>query len=214
VRFLIKPKDYIMAVLKSWGRSISGPFLAVIGLVMTLKTLTDTQAQAVVHQFGWLSLAFAGLMVFVAQYRVWACEEKLKQQAQDALNSVADLRGTITLSIPLGNTESDVSCDCANYGFGSCQPDRIKITFALADASEREQYIRIPDAAAKMIHHGERFTYRNNKIYLSGRSSLSVKSSVSVTLVDSLGREYELAATVTLIPEPPPYKRPSITFDD
>ena len=71
------PRKYIAMVAKFWGRAISGPVLAVVGLVLLVAQLCITDsvlAANVLKWFGWSTLAISGLMIFVAQYEVWRDE--------------------------------------------------------------------------------------------------------------------------------------------
>ncbi len=57
----------------SWGRAISGPVLALAGLVLLFaqQTVDGPKAAAILRELGWGVLATALVMVFVAQYEVW-----------------------------------------------------------------------------------------------------------------------------------------------
>ena len=64
-------------VSKSWGRAISGPVLAIVGLILLIcqLTITDSKtASGVLKYLSWGTLGIAALMVFVAQYETWKAE--------------------------------------------------------------------------------------------------------------------------------------------
>jgi hypothetical protein len=85
---LALPRRYIVTVAKSWGRAISGPVLALLGLVLLIcqATITDSQmATAVFKYLSWTTLGAAGLMIFVAQYEVWKQELEAKIKTEEDL---------------------------------------------------------------------------------------------------------------------------------
>lgn len=79
-------------VSKSWGRAISGPALAVVGLVLLVMQLviTDAPTASKVLRWGsWFTLGLAAVMIFVAQYDAW------KQQCEARAGAEAKLEVTI-----------------------------------------------------------------------------------------------------------------------
>ena len=82
-------------VSKSWGRAISGPVLAVVGLVLIgiQQTVTDAPTASLALKIGgWSTLGIAGFMIFVAQYEVWKLERE-RADAEAAKNIKPELRG-------------------------------------------------------------------------------------------------------------------------
>jgi hypothetical protein len=80
-------RRYSVLVLKSWGRAISGPVLAIAGLVLLLaqQTVDGPQAANTLKMLGWGVLGTAALMVVVAQYQVWKSEREARIEAENRL---------------------------------------------------------------------------------------------------------------------------------
>ena len=80
-------------VSKSWGKAISGPVLAVAGLVLLVmqSVITDAPTATKVLKCGsWLTLGLAAIMIFVAQYDAWADQRQAKIGAEAQLKSTLD----------------------------------------------------------------------------------------------------------------------------
>lgn len=89
------PRKYVVMVSKSWGRAISGPILAVVGLVLLLLQLTihdSTQAELALKIGAWVTLGISALMIWVAQYEVWKQQKETTEQ-RDAELEKALLNG-------------------------------------------------------------------------------------------------------------------------
>jgi len=81
--------------LKVVGRAISGPALAIIGLILIVCQLTITdseQATKVFKYLSWATLGAAGVMIFVSQYEVWKEEREEKETLEQKTNSKVLIR--------------------------------------------------------------------------------------------------------------------------
>jgi len=80
---------------KSWGRAVSGPILAVVGLFLlvlqqTIKKEADV-AQALKYG-AWATLGIAVFMIFVAQYEVWK-HEREEREKEVGKNQRPEIKG-------------------------------------------------------------------------------------------------------------------------
>jgi len=95
------PRKYTAMVAKSWGRAISGPILAVVGLILLVLQLSmsnTTQAALALKVGAGVTLAIAAVLVFVAHYEVWRTEREKRinvEQELEQRKSRADIRGRI-----------------------------------------------------------------------------------------------------------------------
>ena len=99
------PGKYFVMVAKSWGRAVSGPVLAVMGLILSAVQIkiTDNQLAANVLKYcSWSTLAIAGLMIFVAQYEVWRDERSVKEALERRLLPKAIIRNLTPRVWPAG----------------------------------------------------------------------------------------------------------------
>lgn len=112
------PREYVVVVAKSWGRAISGPVLAVVGLILMVAQLgvTDSRLAANVLKYGsWSTLAVAGFMIFVAQYEVWRDERSARKTLEDRLIPKATIRNLTPRVWPAG--QGGVSVTGKEYYF-------------------------------------------------------------------------------------------------
>jgi hypothetical protein len=82
------PWEYAVTISKLWGRAISGPVLAVVGLGLLIAQQTianNVTANRVLKMGGWLTLGTAAILVLIAQYEVWKQEREARIQAEEEL---------------------------------------------------------------------------------------------------------------------------------
>src|ERR1035441_1463092 len=82
------PWEYAVTISKFWGRAISGPVLAVVGLGLLIAQQTianSVTANRVLKMGGWLTLGTAAILVLIAQYEVWKQEREARIQAEEEL---------------------------------------------------------------------------------------------------------------------------------
>jgi hypothetical protein len=75
-------------VSKSWGRAISGPVLAVVGLGLLIlqQMTTNNETATIALKCGaWLTLGIAAVMILVSQYKVWKEDHIARLNAEDRL---------------------------------------------------------------------------------------------------------------------------------
>lgn len=75
-------------VAKSWGRAISGPILAGVGLILLIlqQMITNSETATCAPKCGaWITLSIAAVMIFVSQYDVWKEEHAARLVAEDRL---------------------------------------------------------------------------------------------------------------------------------
>jgi hypothetical protein len=79
--------EYIMTVFKVWCNHISGPILAVVGIVLAIAAAhyaNDAEAGVrLVKWSAWLTTAASILLIFVAQYDAWKAERALLEQEKE-----------------------------------------------------------------------------------------------------------------------------------
>jgi hypothetical protein len=112
------PGKYFVMVAKSWGRAVSGPVLAGVGLILSAVQIkiTDNQLAANVLRYClWSTLAIAGLMIFVAQYEVWRDERSVKEALERRLLPKAIIRNLTPRVWPAG--QGGVSVTGKEYYF-------------------------------------------------------------------------------------------------
>jgi len=79
-------------VAKSWGRAISGPILAGVGLILLIlqQMITNSETATCAPKCGaWITLSIAAVMIFVSQYDVWKEEHAARLVAEPAENGAA-----------------------------------------------------------------------------------------------------------------------------
>ena len=195
-------KCYLIMVVKSWGKAISGPVLVVLSLLFTalqLGTEGDDRAAMALKAAAWGTLIAAGIMVFTAQYEVWKEEYQQRASAEDLLNAKADVRGKVLAKILLFNPAKDPSgvgsglvytLDCANHGKARCELRALRLILTGTDFSEpyfRDQ----PLPQATFIDPGQGWSVDGETFYIPNVEQNALRRSVvSFRLVDSLGIEY------------------------
>lgn len=109
---------YFVLVTKAWGRAISGPVLVVVSLLLLIAQLSikdNTLAVAVLKYSSWATLAVAGAMIFVAQYRVWKEDREVKEALERRLLPKAIIRNLTPRIWPIG--QAGVSFTGKEYYF-------------------------------------------------------------------------------------------------
>jgi hypothetical protein len=192
-------KVYVVMVSKSWGKAISGPVLAVISLVLLFLQQTvrnETTAARLLKWGAWLTLGMAFVLVLVAQYKVWKEEHEGRCKAEAELNTEADMRGTIWVTVQGGHVPAvQVNSDCSNHGRTSCEIS--KLTFVVSHPDLPEHKVTVPLAAASVqtVAYGKKFNL-SEPVQLADLTIYQLKQSdVQVHLVDSLGVEYPNTTT-------------------
>ena len=112
------PREYVVMVVKSWGRAISGPVLAVVGLILLVAHLSITDSQLatnVLKYCSWATLTIAGLMIFIAQYEAWRDEHSAKETLERRLLPKAIIRNLTPRVWPAG--QAGVSVTGKEYYF-------------------------------------------------------------------------------------------------
>jgi hypothetical protein len=93
-----RPGEYVLTVSKLWGKAISGPVLAAVGLglLVAQQAITDSvTATRVLKCGGWLTLGTAALLVLAAQYEAWRTELESRIQVEDELKRRSTPRAII-----------------------------------------------------------------------------------------------------------------------
>jgi hypothetical protein len=192
-------------VSKSWGRAISGPVLAFVGLVLLVCQLTvhDSMTAELVLKIGsWITLGIAALMIYVAQYEVWKAEHELRIEKENELNRKADMRGVIAVEVGSTNSAQDHSlpggfvrynCECANHGMASCQITQIWVKIV----SPGDHMLAIPTKIEPQnIDHGKVFRHIHALAIRELSADQLRGSNIMVSLVDSMGHHHMGTKTV------------------
>jgi hypothetical protein len=202
---LKRPRKYVWMVVKSWGKSISGPVIGGIGLILIAVQLGVEGApriSAILRWGEWTTLYVAGLFVLVAQYDVWREEQEGRAKAEDALNAAADIRGDIWVQLSKVNPFADqtnpgsalgYTCDCSNHGRVTCQINKVRINVKPPKglAFNLMQDLAIPEE----VEHGRAFKYQSDcAVHGISPEGLRV-CTIDIRLIDSLGREYPNTVT-------------------
>lgn len=90
--------EYVTLVLKLWGRRISGPVLAVIGLALigAQQIITDVPTASRISDLGSkVTLSAAGAMILWAMYEAWR-DERRTLQNEMAKNTRPEIRGEVS----------------------------------------------------------------------------------------------------------------------
>jgi len=198
-------------VARSWGRAISGPILALIGLALLAiqQTVANAPTLAKIAKYGsWTTLAIAVLLVLVAQYEVWRDADGARRKAETELNSEADLRGVVRASILQYNPLADqsqpgsglqYSIEVANHGRKACEVSRICFILEgpAPDDMKRIEEPLFPDQV-RTVRYGQQFRASGSFTIRGLKTSRLNRSKVTIRLLDSLGTEYQNIATEIL----------------
>jgi hypothetical protein len=195
---------YVITALRLWGKHISGPALAVVAIVLAFAYAhyaNEPTATALVAKYGALVTGIAAVcLMFVAQYGAWKGEHDERIKAQSALDTKADIRGTIWVNIPQYNPLQDqnkdgsalrLKCRCVNHGHRSCQISRFRLVVSGTDLNDVRMERPLPMSFVQTVGYGEQFVCEAGPytIHDVGLTQLNC-SAITIHLMDSLGTEY------------------------
>lgn len=194
---------------------MSGRTLAVIGLLLLLVNVVFPEKQVLDVCARWgsrITLVVAGWLLLVAQYETWKEKRDALIVAQETLSAEADMRGTIWYR-PLDSRTRYPNfhgaalwlvIDAANYGRKPCEISKVRIKVSRQQGEPFDGTMQLGHTLAAWVSHGERFYLQSEippvpdgiEFNLADMSVDDlVNGSVSVTLVDSLGVEYQNTVT-------------------
>ena len=216
-------KRYIQLVASSWGKSVSGPFFAVLtfGLLIWQLIVKDPATAPNVVVWGyWLTLGAAIFFILIAQFKVWRAEHKALVEAEDKLNAAADMRGPIWIQLSAVNPNADqtkpasalgYTFDCSNHGKVPCELNKVIVKLVPPDGRGFNliQDLHIP----QVIEPGRAFKYQATCAVQGVSVEDLRKTKITVYAVDSLGTEYqhtETKVTNMVLKMPAPHTTPKI----
>jgi hypothetical protein len=143
------------------------------------------------------SLVLGWIFFFVASYRVWKRQYDARMKAEAELNSKADIRGTITITLMEHDPTSypnpllsglRLKCNCTNHGMTACEISKAAIVLSDADGKQLHRFDH--PIAAKTVEPNRQYTCESTRWFSGLLFSELNESSINIYLMDSIGKEY------------------------
>jgi hypothetical protein len=120
-------------VARLWGEAISGPVLAVVGIVLLVlqASIVDAPTAARVVRWGaYVTLGTAGAMFLLAQYKAWSIERE-RYERELAKNKMPNIRGEffrVSLNIPAPGPGAPTQGTTVDARISACNHTEVETT--------------------------------------------------------------------------------------